>query len=79
MRPSIILLLGVFVLAGCDSILGISDHDLAREGGTSLDGGGGGSEGGPTREGGAGSEGGVTTGCAPCVLGSAKVGSCCVN
>jgi len=84
MRVSLLLLVGVFPLLGCDSIFGISDHAVAAseggvppEGSVPVDGsmppdGGG-------HDSGSGSE--TDSSCPVCVLGaaSAKLGSCCLG
>ena len=95
MRASVLLLLGALGLAACNSILGIQDHSLApADGGIALDGSSGPTDAAPdsaprmTDGGGdAGGDGGavpdgatvVDSGCTPCTLGSATLGSCCVQ
>jgi hypothetical protein len=71
MRAAAAIVVGIFGLAGCDAVLGISDHQLAVDGG-------GGSSGAASRSD-SGSTGGSDSSCVPCVLGSATLGSCCVQ
>jgi hypothetical protein len=81
MRAVAVVILLALGFAGCNSILGISDHALASgagEDGGASSGGGSGSSSGSSSGSGSGSSSGADAACA-CVFGTSTVGNCCVQ